>query len=63
VGPDLTHFASRATIGAGVAPNTPDTVRRWVLDAGSIKPGVLMPPFAFSENDLDAMVAYLGSLQ
>ena len=63
VGPDLTHFGSRATLGAGVAPNTPETLRRWVQDARSIKPGVQMPPFSFSGNDLDALVAYLGSLQ
>jgi cytochrome c oxidase subunit 2 len=63
VGPDLTHFASRATIGAGVAPNTPDTLRRWVQDARAIKPGVLMPSFAFSGDDLDALVAYLQSLR
>ncbi len=63
VGPDLTHLASRATIGAGVAPNTPDTLRRWVRNAAQLKPGVLMPSYRFSDSDLDALVAYLESLQ
>ncbi len=63
VGPDLTHLASRATIGAGVAASTPDTLRRWVRNAAQLKPGVLMPSYRFSDSDLDALVAYLESLQ
>src|SRR5262245_8517855 len=42
-GPDLTHLMSRATIGAGVVPNTRDNLRRWIRDPDHLKPGVLMP--------------------
>jgi cytochrome c oxidase subunit 2 len=64
VGPDLTHFGSRTTLGAGVLANTPDNLRRWVRNAQAIKPGVLMPAFAtLSEADLSALVDYLESLQ
>jgi cytochrome c oxidase subunit II len=64
VGPDLTHLGSRTTLGAGVIDNTPDNVRRWIRDASSIKPGVLMPAFAdLSEAELNALVDYLEGLR
>ena len=43
-GPDLTHLMSRRTIAAGAASNTPDTLRAWVDDPASIKPGPSCPP-------------------
>jgi len=64
VGPDLTHMASRATLGGGVLDNTPDNMRAWVRDAPSEKPGVLMPNFrGLSDADLQALVEYLATLQ
>jgi cytochrome c oxidase subunit 2 len=63
VGPDLTHLASRATIGAGVQPNTPEHLREWIRNPQGVKPGVLMPGYSFAGGDLDALVAYLGSLR
>jgi cytochrome c oxidase subunit 2 len=64
VGPDLTHLGSRATLGAGVIDNTPANLQRWIRDAQSIKPGVLMPAFGnLSDQDLSALVQYLESLR
>jgi cytochrome c oxidase subunit II len=63
VGPDLTDFGSRRWIGAGVADNTPENLARWVHDAPSLKPGVLMPPIALSDEEIDALVAYLEGLE
>jgi cytochrome c oxidase subunit 2 len=64
VGPDLTHLGSRATLGAGVIDNTPDNLHRWIRDASSIKPGVLMPAFAdLSEAELNALVDYLEGVR
>jgi cytochrome c oxidase subunit 2 len=64
VGPDLSHLAGRSQIGSGVLDNTPDNLRRWVRDAQEVKPGVLMPPYtALSDDDLAALVDYLGSLK
>jgi cytochrome c oxidase subunit 2 len=42
-GPDLTHLMSRDTIGSGVAPNTPENIRRWIRNPDAIKPGSRMP--------------------
>jgi cytochrome c oxidase subunit 2 len=64
VGPDLTHLASRRTIGAGVVDNTPQTLRAWILNAGAIKPGVRMPPFqGLPADETNALVDYLESLK
>jgi cytochrome c oxidase subunit 2 len=62
-GPDLTHVASRRTIGAGTVPNTPEHRAAWIGNAQAIKPGVNMPPQPLSQADFDAVLAYLGSLQ
>jgi cytochrome c oxidase subunit 2 len=62
-GPDLTHLMSRATLGAGVAPNTPENLRAWVNDPASLKPGALMPAMKLSRDQLDTLVAYLATLR
>ncbi len=62
-GPDLTHLMSRATIGAGVIQNTPETLRAWVDDPASLKPGALMPAMKLSRDDLDKVTAYLLTLR
>lgn len=60
-GPDLTHLATRRTIGAVTVANTPATLARWIERAGSYKPGVLMPPGLLSHAELQAVLAYLES--
>jgi len=62
-GPDLTHLMSRSTIGAGVIQNTPQTLRAWVEDPESIKPGALMPAMKLSREDVDKVTAYLLTLK
>ncbi|TME29507.1 MAG: cytochrome c oxidase subunit II [Chloroflexi bacterium] len=62
-GPDLTHVASRATIGAGVLPNDVARMRAWLADPQRYKPGSLMPRVPLSDADLDALAAYLGALK
>jgi cytochrome c oxidase subunit 2 len=63
VGPDLTHFASRTTIGAGVLPNDPEHLREWIRDPQHAKPGNRMPGLKLSRADLSALVAYLEALK
>jgi cytochrome c oxidase subunit 2 len=62
-GPDLTHLASRRTIGAGTLPNTPANLASWITDPHRHKPGVNMPANEMSGEDLAAIVTYLGTLQ
>ncbi len=63
VGPDLTHFASRLTIGAGMLPNTRGFLAGWVVGAQHIKPGIRMPQVMLSGEQLQAVVAYLEGLK
>ena len=63
VAPDLTHIASRLTLGAGTLPNTPSHLRAWVVDPQASKPGNQMPPNVLPPAQLDVLVAYLESLR
>jgi cytochrome c oxidase subunit II len=63
VGPDLTHLASRTTLGGVTIPNRPDYLSRWIVDSQHFKPGNEMPDLQLSRAQLRALVAYLGSLK
>lgn len=63
VGPDLTHFASRATLAAGAAANDRPSLERWLRDPNSLKPGAQMPAVPLSDAELTAIVDYLRSLR
>lgn len=62
-GPDLTHFASRLTIGAGMLPNTRGYLAGWIVGAQQLKPGSLMPDMPLSGEELQALLAYLEGLR
>ena len=40
IGPNLTHVATRTTIAAGLYPNDPQHLARWIKNAEEMKPGV-----------------------
>lgn len=63
VGPDLTHFASRKILGAGVAENTPANLRRWLKDPQLVKPGVKMPDYKFTDSQVTQLSDYIETLQ
>ncbi|QPC85253.1 cytochrome c oxidase subunit II [Phototrophicus methaneseepsis] len=63
IGPDLTHLASRATIGAGVLPNTRGNLAAWITNAQAIKPGNRMPPMQLDPDQLQTLLDYLETLQ
>jgi cytochrome c oxidase subunit 2 len=63
VGPDLTHVASRSTLGALVIPNTPAELEAWIHNPQHIKPGTRMPALGLSPSDLAAVTAYLERLR
>lgn len=62
LGPDLTHVASRRTIGSGILPNTPASLRSWIANPQDSKPGCLMPGMKLSGPALDNLTAYLETL-
>jgi len=63
VGPDLTHIASRTTLGGVTIPNTPAELARWITSSQSIKPGNQMPDIALGPTRLRELVAYLETLK
>jgi cytochrome c oxidase subunit II len=63
VGPDLTHLASRRTLGALAIPNTRDYLRSWIVDSQAVKPGNQMPNLDLTPDRLDDLTAYLSELR
>ena len=63
VGPDLTHLASRQTIGSGILPNTPGNLAGWIINSQNIKPGNHMPPMDLNGDQVQALLAYLATLK
>jgi cytochrome c oxidase subunit 2 len=62
-GPDLSHVASRRMLAAGTLPNDSEHLRRWLENPQRVKPGNRMPVVSLGPDDLDALVAYLGTLR
>lgn len=63
VGPELTHVAGRSRIAAATLPNDAAALRAWIADPHMFKPGVRMPRNPLTDEELDALVAYLRGLQ
>jgi cytochrome c oxidase subunit 2 len=63
VGPDLTHLASRLTLGANTIPNDRGNLGGWIADPQRIKPGNKMPPTVLDADELRALIAYLEGLE
>jgi len=59
VGPPLTNFVRRYRLIAGVLPNTPQNVVRWILDPPKIVPTVDMPDLGLGRHGAEDVVAYL----
>lgn len=63
-GPDLTHVASRLTIGAGILPTSRDAFLDWLKRHKQIKPENHMPAFdTLAENDREAIAGFLAGLE
>ncbi len=62
IGPELTHIASTDMI-ADEIPYSADNLRDWLTNPHEIKPGTQMPNMNLSPDELDAIVAYLDSLE
>jgi cytochrome c oxidase subunit 2 len=63
VAPDLTHIASRLSLGAGAYPMDLGHLAAWIADPQSAKPGNKMPMIGLEPDQLNAIVAYLESLK
>ena len=61
--PDLTHVASRSRLAGGAVPNLPRDLAGWIVEPQKAKPGANMPAHPLPAADIDALVAYLGTLK
>jgi cytochrome c oxidase subunit II len=62
VGPDVTHLASRGSLAAGIVPNTRENLRQLIVDPWGLKPGNPMPPTVLEEDELEALLDYMETL-
>lgn len=63
IGPDLTHFASREELAAGILPNDSASLARWLEEPQEVKPGNLMRIRELNDETIAELVAYLQSLR
>jgi cytochrome c oxidase subunit 2 len=63
IGPDLTHFGSRKTLASAMLPNSAENLQRWLVNPQQVKPGALMPNLGLSQEQAQALTAYLLSLK
>ncbi|MDH0681466.1 c-type cytochrome [Achromobacter animicus] len=61
VGPALDQMGERPYI-AGVMPNTPANMERWLRNPPAVKPGTAMPDLGVSEQDARDIAAFLRTL-
>ncbi|CAB3814946.1 hypothetical protein LMG26689_00110 [Achromobacter animicus] len=61
VGPALDQMGERPFI-AGVLPNTPANMERWLRNPPAVKPGTAMPDLGVSEQDARDIAAFLRTL-
>jgi len=61
-GPPLDGFAHHVYI-AGVLPNTPDNLVRWIVEPQAVEPGTAMPDLQVSEAQARDIAAYLYTLE
>jgi cytochrome c2 len=62
VGPPLKGIASRAYI-AGVLPNTPENMQRWILDPQAVDSLTVMPKVGLNPTQARHVATYLYTLR
>jgi len=62
VGPNLTHVSSRPFLAGAVFENTEENIARWVTRPDDLKPGSRMPSLGLTPEQVEAVTAYLRSL-
>ncbi len=62
-GPNLTHLASRDCFAGCSFDLNEANLKRWLADPPAMKAGSWMPDYGLSQDQIDALVAYLMTLQ
>jgi cytochrome c oxidase subunit 2 len=61
--PDLTHVGGRQTIAGGILDMSDEDLARWLRNPPAVKPGSKMPSYNLTDDQIEALVAYLRSLE
>ena len=59
---DRANFANRETFAGAIFKNTPEQLRPWLRNPSEVKEGAKMPAVGLTEQEIDALIAYLQSL-
>ena len=63
IAPNLTHVASRHVLGGASFNNNKEDLTAWLANPAAIKPGTFMPNLELTEKEIEALIAYLGTLK
>lgn len=66
VGPALDGVgdsANRPKIAGGVLDNSPENMKRWIMNPPALKPGTQMPNLNLASREADSLVAFLQTLK
>ena len=63
IAPNLTHVASRHVLGGASFNNNKEDLTAWLANPAAIKPGTFMPNLELTEEEIDALIEYLGCLK
>jgi cytochrome c oxidase subunit 2 len=63
IGPDLTHFASRAQFAGGSFDTNAENLTNWIINPQALKPGNLMPNLGMTPTVSAQIADYLLSLK
>jgi cytochrome c oxidase subunit 2 len=64
IGPNLTHFASRNKFAGGIFDvDDPEQLAAWLRNPQAVKAGSQMPNLGLSDEQIDALSAYLYTLE
>jgi cytochrome c2 len=61
VGPSLATLAQRSYL-AGVLPNTPENLEKWVMHPQKFQPGIAMPEMGVTSEDARRIAVFLETL-
>ena len=63
IAPNLTHFANRNVFAGAALKNNKENLTKWLANPAEIKPGTFMPNLELTEKEIEALIAYLGTLK
>ncbi|MBT3789133.1 MAG: c-type cytochrome [Alphaproteobacteria bacterium] len=61
-GPSLKGMKTRKRLLGGKLKNTPENMRAWLMNPGSVKSGTVMPNLGLTNEDADIMIEYFKKI-